>query len=164
MNASVATFTPQYFNRSLKREAKRASVVAHNERFEEIKSRRMPLVIPQPPAEPELIQPKQGYTKPVNISGVLALGFALMAKTMSVPNRYRGYLPSYLGKRSQARAAGYSNQREMIALQNAERLRQQAEADAGKAENEAAHLEAARELLVKDGILLADKPTLEAAA
>lgn len=81
---------------------------------------------------------RHGYTMPLPLSLDVAVGAALMAKTIRSSFAYRGHEPRYLGRRAQARAAGYSNYKEQQALlamrelqrkQEAERVeREQAEA------------------------------------
>jgi hypothetical protein len=60
------------------------------------------------------------------LPGAVQLMFALMARAMSLPNRYRGYVTRRPSPRDQARAAGYSNVREMQAVQRADELRRKA--------------------------------------
>lgn len=114
-----------------KRAQKRAAVAAHNNAYEEKLKRRFPIVRdPSLPVTPELVQP-QGYTKPHPISLLTALAWAVVARAVALPMRYHGYEPrGGLSPRGIARAAGYSNMREKVAFENAERLKREAEAQA----------------------------------
>lgn len=118
------------------RQRRRLEAVAHNAKFEETKRRRMPLVVPQPiPAitgsrpEPLVFDD----VKRTPLPGAVQLMLALMAKTMSMPHRFRGYVMHGSSPRAQARAAGYSNVREMQALQRADALRAKVAAEAAEA-------------------------------
>lgn len=119
----MTSIQPSQFINS--RARRRLEAEAHNAKFDEIKRRRMPLVVPQPEPtpEPQLVQEK---AKNQPLPGAVQMMFALMARAMSLPNRYRGYVTRRPSPRDQARAAGYSNVREMQALQRADELRRRA--------------------------------------
>lgn len=116
------------------RERRRLEAEKHNAQRTERLARLMPVVVdPQPepalavaPVKPKLT--KHGYTLPAKVGAVLALSMALLAKTVSMPSRFKGHVPSHYGRRAKARAAGFMHHKHMIAEQNLARLKAETEA------------------------------------
>jgi hypothetical protein len=111
------------------RQRRRAEARLHNDIRDANKALTVPIApaVVEPP-ESSAARPIVAKEKRTPLPGAVQLMFALIAKTMSVPNRFRGYLPSFASPRARARAAGFNNVRHMQAEQRlAEHNRKAAE-------------------------------------